>query len=141
MPEDDLKRFENYLLSAGIKPRYVRRALLELSDHMADIEADAIASGMTTGEARREAHCRIGRLQAIADEIVGCQDLKTWPYRYPRLARVWFPVAYVTLLPAVPLLATIERAPVIARWLASAMLGAVITAAMFLMLQLSILFA
>ena len=141
MPARDFKNFERYLLDSGIRRRYARRAVLELNDHLEDLEADSRAQGMDGAAARNEADRRLGDLRDIADEIVQCQDLKTWPYRYPALARVWFPVAYVALLPATPIIAGIERAPAIARWLTCAALGAAVTAAMMLVLQLSILFA
>ena len=47
-------------------------------------------------------------------------------------------LAYLALLPTRPLFAGVARAPEIARWGACMMLGAVITAAMFLAMQISI---
>jgi len=137
----DLRRFERRLLASGIKPRYAARARSELYDHIQDIEAEAVAQGAGAAGARAAALDGIGDFSAIAGEIIQCRDLKTWPYRYPRIARVWFPFAYATLLPVTPIIAGIERAPQIARWAACAMLGAAVTATMLLVLQLSILFA
>ena len=122
-------------------PRHARRAVLELADHLDDLEAEARASGASEAGAKSIARDRIGEFGVIAERMLDCPELKAWPYRYPRLARLWLPVAYVTLLPAAPIIAGIQHAPTIARWIACIIAGAAITAAMMLVLQLSILLA
>jgi len=141
MPDADLQSFERRLLLAGIRARHARRIAMELGEHLDDIAAEARANGASADQARSVALDRLGDLDRIASGMLECQDLKAWPYRYPKIARVWLPFAYVTLLPAMPVIAGVQHAQSIARWAACAMAGALITAAMMLLLQLSILFA
>ena len=64
--------------------------------------------------------------------------LKSWAWRYPRVAMLVYPLACVAALPAVPIIAGVRHAPHVIRWAACLFIGAFVTAAMFLLLQLSI---
>jgi len=68
------------------------------------------------------------------------RELKTWAFRFPRAAIVIYPLACLAALPAVPVVAGIANASVIARWSASLLAAGLFTAALLLLLQLSILF-
>lgn len=140
MPESEFYEFEKQLLSSGVSPRHIRRAVLEIREHLDDIKEDALGDGMSSIEAARFARQQIGDLQLIATLIAEKRELRAWPYRYPRLARVFLPIAYAVLLPATPIFASVARVPDIARWALCVTLGAVVTGGMFLLLQLSIAF-
>ena len=138
MPEAELQDFENYLLRSGVRSCHARRATLEISEHLEDLRAEAIANGLRPEVAAASAEQVIGDLGQIADAIASRPELRTWTFRYPRVARAFLPLAYLALLPTRPLFAGVARAPEIARWGVCMMLGAVITAVMFLAMQISI---
>ena len=66
------------------------------------------------------------------------RELKSWAYRYPGVALVIYPLMFLAVLPAAPILAGVAYAPQLARWGMSIFLGGLITATMFLVLQLFI---
>jgi hypothetical protein len=138
MPESNLKEFEQYLLRAGVVAGRVTRFTNEIAEHLEDLQADAIAEGQSAAEAAATALQHIGDLRVIAEDIVNRPELKSWICRYPRAAVLILPITYFALLPATPLFAGVAMAPQIFRWGACLMLGAIVTAAMFLAMQLSI---
>ena len=138
MHRHELKKFANTLRDSGVSPRHVARAVEEIENHIEDLELEARDGGLTAGDALEFARSHIGDLQDVAQCIAARSELKIWVYRYPRLASVCLPVLYDVLLPTLAIYAGVTRAPVIMRWGASVMLGAVVTAAMFLILQISI---
>lgn len=127
-----LDELRQQLLDAGVAPREVRRTIDELSDHLEDIRMAERGIDVDIALAR------LGSLQVIADQILAQRELRTWPYRYPRIARIYMPFAYMLLLPAAPLFSGIAHASMLARWGASLLLGAAVTASMLLFMQLSI---
>ena len=138
MPDFDIDTFRDRLLLSGIAPRYIDRAMSELRDHFEDIESKAAESGLSRADARRLAAERIGALESISRQYSNKPDLKRWGHRHPQLARVVFPAAYVIMLPVAPIHAGIENAPLIIRWCASLLLGAIVTVAMLLAMYLPI---
>ena len=141
MPDFSLSSFEQRLIRSGIAPRHVFRASAEIHDHLQDLHDEARADGLSEHQARQFAEDRLGDLDDVAVAISQRVELRTWSYRYPHLARVCLPVAYVALLPAAPIFAGVSHAPQIARWGISMMLGAAVTAAILLALHLSIVLA
>ena len=140
MPELELHQFEQYLLRAGVARRFATRASLEIRDHFDDLVCDARADGMTESQAKDCAADRLGYLRDIADAMLCRPELRVWTQRYPKLARICLPVAYIALLPTTPLFAGVARAQDLARWGVCMMLGAAITAVMLLVMQFSIAF-
>ena len=138
MPDDTFAELKDQLLASGVAPRHVRRIVAELDDHYSDLMTEALARGDSQASARDFALCRIGDQSAIAERMLEDAAFKTWVYRYPRVARVYLPVAYALLLPAAPLFAGFANPGVVARWGAALMLSAGITALMFLSMQLAI---
>lgn len=138
MPEARLIEFERHLLGSGVLARHARRATRELREHIEDIRDDALAHGLTSSDAAVLARKKIGDLEFIAADIISRTELKTWTWRYPKSARILLPLAYVALLPTLPLFAGVARAQSIARWCTCLMLSALVTAALFLAMQLSI---
>ncbi len=140
MREPDFQALKSRLLQGGVAPRHVRRTLIELKDHYNDLVDEAIANGDPDGEARRAAALRLGAMDDVVAGMLACRELKGWPYRYPVLAVLVYPLACLLALPAVPVLVGIAKAPLLARWGASLLLAGLVTAAMLLVLQLSISF-
>jgi hypothetical protein len=135
----DLPRFEKRLVRAGVAPRHVCRASAEIRDHIADLLDEAELDGLTGEQAERFTEDRLGDIETVTAAMAARTELKTWSYRYPQLARVCLPLAYVMLLPTAPIFAGVSHAPQIARWGIAMMMGAAVTAIMFLALQISIM--
>ena len=141
MREPNFKQFQSELLQAGIAPRHVRRTAIELREHLEDIVAAETAAGCDAIEARQNAANEMGDLQEIVLAMRACPELQTWSHRYPRLAVVVYPLTCLALIPVLPVIAGVTHANQLARWSACTIIGGLVTAAMFLVLQLSIAFA
>lgn len=141
MPSDELQSLRKRLLRSGIAPRFVDRAVSELHDHFEDIENEACARGDSDNEAAVQAIERIGAIESIVNSYSGKPELKCWMYRYPRMARVILPVAYVVASPVALVNSGARYAPFVARWCACLLLGALVTATMLLLMQMTIAFA
>jgi hypothetical protein len=75
------ERLRDRLLAAGVSPRHVRRYMAELSDHAADLEAEARRGGHTEPEAR--ALERLGRPDDLAAAMIARSELRGWTSRAP----------------------------------------------------------
>ena len=138
MPRAALETLRDRLLHSGIAPRYVVRAVSELEDHLEDVESEATEYGVARETAVAQAAERIGAIESIAQQYLSRPEMLCWPHRFPRLARVLLPLAYVLMLPAMPIYAGIRYAPSIGKWCASLFLGGLVTAALLLLMQMSI---
>ena len=104
----------------------VKAKVTESSDYYLGTTADQVAAQ------------QMGDLQDVAVAMQACPELRSWSYRYPRIAVVVYPLTCLALLPAMPVIAGVAHAPQLARWGACMLLGGAVTAAMFLVMQLSI---
>jgi DNA-binding transcriptional LysR family regulator len=138
MPEQTFAKLRGHLLESGVSPRHVKRTIAELEDHFDDLLLEARSNGLSPTAAATFAQARIGEHELIARNILARTELKRWIYRYPRVARVYLPLAYLLLLPAAPVFAGAENASVIARWGTSVMVSAAVTATMLLLMQIAI---
>lgn len=138
MSRPDFGQLRLELLEAGISPRNVARTVRELGDHYDDLEAEGLAYGLSPQDARAMALQRLGKQSDIADRLGSCRELKSWIYRYPGVARLVLPIAYVAMVPIAHVPAGIELATVIMRWGACLILSAAVTSLMLLIMQLSI---
>lgn len=138
MLDQDFKQFESDLLRVGIAPRHVRRTATELREHFDDLVAAEMRSGSCLDDARHAAAEQFGDLQDIAAAMRACPELRSWSYRFPRVAVVVYPLTYLALLPVVPLFAGVAHAPQLARWGACLLLGGAVTVSIMMLLQVSI---
>ena len=138
MPRPDYSRLRAQLIEFGVAPKYIRRTIIELEDHYDDLKNEALRHGYSCSSAERHATTTLGDVGMLAREVASRPELRSWAYRNPRVARYLLPAAYFALLPAVPIFIGVSHSSTIARWSASMMLGAAVTAGMFLALQLSI---
>ena len=138
-PDFKMAELESRLLRAGIAPRHVRRTMTELCEHLDDLVEAGVAAGLDSREARRQGVEAMGNLDAVAAEMRSRPELLSWARRYPRIAVFVYPMTCLALLPVAPVFAGVAHAPVLARWGVALMFGALVTASMFLLLQLSIL--
>jgi len=138
MPRPDFTEVRRDMLRWGMSPRRVRRTISELDGHFDDLVDGAVAEGADARAARQIALDAIGDLQNVSAAMKNQPELRSWAYRYPHIATVVYPLTFVALLPAVPIIAGVTHASFLARWGFSMVLGALVTAAMFLLLHLSI---
>ena len=141
MRDPMFERLRSELMEAGVAPRHIRRLVSELSDHIEDLRLEALSVGKSKQEAYEFAVGRIGDQKLIAQGMRENADLRTWIYRYPRIARVYLPVAWALLLPAAPVFAGFANPAKVFRWGAALMLSAGVTAGMLLFMQLAILWS
>ena len=139
MSAPDFEALERQLLKSGVAPVNARRAASELEDHYCDLVESALESGAEAQAASNEARRALGDLADIHAAIAAEDSLKGWAWRWPRVALVVYPVAFVLALPAVPVYAGIRNAPLIGRWLTCLALSGIVTVSMFLFLQLAIM--
>lgn len=134
MPDQEtlfpFKGLQQKLLASGVSPYHVNRTISELRDHLDDLREELGSDD--------DVIARLGNPDEIARQIISRNELKSWTYRYPRIARVYLPCAYVLLLPASPFFAGVANPTLILRWGMSLLMGAGVTAAMFRILQLTI---
>lgn len=138
MPRPDLSGLRNELLRSGISPRHVHRAINELDEHFEDLVDASMEEGFSRGLAEKRAIRALGDLGEVSSAMSQQADLKSWAWRYPRIALLVYPLACVAALPAVPVRAGVDNAGVIARWATCLLLAGFLTATLFLVLQLSI---
>lgn len=138
MRDLDLPGLRKELMRSGIAPRHVRRTIEELSDHFEDLVEQELNEGATRLEARSVASEKLGCPKDIAKAVQSRPELRSWAFRFPRIAAVAYPLTFLALLPAAPVFFGYTHANNIARWAACLFLSAVVTAAMFLVLQLAI---
>jgi hypothetical protein len=141
MPEPDFVALQNRLVRQGVALHYARRLAGELAEHYEDLRDEAMGTGFLPDEAACFAEKRLGSADNIASAVFHRPELKSWMYRYPRVARIALPLAFVALLPAAPVFAGINHADSLLRWTCCAILSAVFTALLMLCMQLSIALA
>ena len=138
MPRPDFDALRDELRRSGIAPRDIGRTVAELRDHYDDLVDAALARGDHRDAAEYEALSQLGEMPVLAQAFAARRELKIWAYRYPRVALVVYPLAFLAALPAAPILSGVAHAPQLARWGMSIFLGGLITATTMLVLQLSI---
>lgn len=138
MPRPELTELRNELLRCGISPQHVARTLNELDEHFDDLVDEQLSAGSSRQAAELAALKRIGSLDTVAKQMQQTPELKSWAWRWPKLAVIIYPLACLVALPAVPVYAGVRHASSIGRWLAGMLAAGFVTAGMFLVLQLTI---
>jgi hypothetical protein len=131
MPSTQLESLRLELLRGGVAPVYVERTILELGEHLADLEHDALAAGFGAEEAARNARAALGDDRAITAAVLSRPELREWSTRWPRVAYCLRSAAMIGVLPGLPLVFCIEHRPELARWgaalgVAATLVGAVL---------------
>ena len=126
------------MLRNGVAPRVVARAVAELDEHFCDLEAEGLGRGLSSVEAAEFAATQLGNAQFLVEQVSQKPELRSWLFRYPRVARIVLPVAWVVLQPVRPVFAGAEHFSSIVRWSACLLLSALVTASMMLVMQLSL---
>ena len=140
MSRPDFKALRTRLLRSGVAPKHAARTEIELTEHFDDLVADAMASGAARQAAELQAVRELGDLEVIATEICARPELRSRKTSRSCSVRalVFYPLACVAVLPAVPIIAGVANASHLARWIACAVLSGLVTASILLVLTLSI---
>lgn len=139
MREPDFNVLATRLLKSGIAPRHAHRTVNELRDHYDDLVDAAVDDGANSKKARRQAAAELGTMDDFVAAMASRRELKTWAFRYPRVAVVVYPLACLAVLPAVPVFAGIAHRTTLMRWGVSLLGAGLVTAFMLLVMQLSII--
>jgi hypothetical protein len=116
MPDGQFESLRLELLRSGVAPVYVERTILELAEHLEDLESTSLAAGLNADEAARAALTTLGNERAIAAAVLARPELLTFSTRYPRVAHYLQSAATIGSLPGLPLMFCIEHRPELARW-------------------------
>lgn len=139
MREPDFNALATRLLKSGIAPRHAHRTVNELRDHYDDLVDAAVDDGANSRKARRQAAAELGTMDGFVAAMDSRRELKTWAFRYPRVAVIVYPLACLAILPAVPVFAGISNRTSLLRWGVSLLGAGLVTAFMLLVMQLSII--
>ncbi|MGB6134494.1 MAG: hypothetical protein WBG54_22145 [Acidobacteriaceae bacterium] len=71
------------LLRAGVAPRHVRRYVMELREHLADLTVEEQHAGRSRAEAEASALRRLGRVEDLAQSMIARRELQSWTARAP----------------------------------------------------------
>jgi hypothetical protein len=116
MPDREFHDLRSQLLNSGIARIYVERTILELREHCADLEGDALAAGLSTAAAKEAARTALGSEQAISAAILSRPELLAWNRRWPRVAACMSSVVFVGAVAEAPFVFCVHRASDILRW-------------------------
>ena len=116
MPDGQFESLRLELLRSGVAPVYVERTILELAEHLEDLETTGLAAGLSADEAARAALSTLGNEHAITAAVLARPELLTFSTRYPRVAHYLQSAATIGSLPGLPLMFCIEHRPELARW-------------------------
>ncbi len=141
MYELNRQRLRQDLIGAGIAPRHERRTIDELQDHYDDVVEQELEEGADRLSACKTALARLGPVEDIVGAIRARPELQSWAFRFPRLAACVYPLTFIALLPAAPVFIGYANANLVVRWTACLFMSALVTAGLFLFLQLAITFS
>jgi hypothetical protein len=71
------------LLRAGVAPRYVRRYLTELADHLADLRVEEERAGRSRADAESAALVRLGGIDDLVKAMIEQRQFQSWGVRAP----------------------------------------------------------
>jgi hypothetical protein len=84
---DRFRDLHEELLRAGVAPRYIRRAVMEIAAHFAQLIEEELGRGASEPDARREAHRRLGANEVLVRSYAERPELQAWSRRWPA---IWF---------------------------------------------------
>jgi hypothetical protein len=91
------KTLEDRLLRGGIAPRYVKRYLCELDEHLSDNAEAQVAAGRDAPTAAAGARATIGSDDVLAAAMLRRREFRSWSARFPWLIFGVLPVLALLL--------------------------------------------
>ncbi len=92
------------LLRAGVAPRYVRRYLTELAEHLADLTAEEERAGHSYADAVSTALVRLGGVDELVRAMTEQRQFLSWSFRAPWVIFGLAPLLWLAGLYSVALL-------------------------------------
>ncbi|MEM1174526.1 MAG: hypothetical protein AAGI27_06910 [Pseudomonadota bacterium] len=136
MLRPDFVRFREELKASGVSAGVIQRMVAELEDHYDDLVHAHRGRGLDVTASRKLAVTELGDLSGVSQIAAEISELRGFMARHPLLAGCAAPLISVGhRLQAIDVDPLAERA---ARWMTGAVISGVVTAAMFLSLQLAI---
>ncbi len=136
MLRPDFAAFREELKASGVSGAVVRRMVSELEDHYDDLVSAHRGRGLDVSESRALAVNELGDLAGVSKVAAGLPELRGFLARHPLVAGCAAPILSAGhFLQAIDVDPLAEHA---ARWMTGAVISGVVTAAMFLSLQLAI---
>jgi hypothetical protein len=89
---DRFDRIRERLLRGGVAPRHVRRTILELQTHYADLVTELQSNGHSQAEGEAQAAVRLGSDDVLIASVLVRPELRSWSRRWPWLAFAVLPV-------------------------------------------------
>jgi hypothetical protein len=89
MPDRRFDDLREALLRAGVAPRHVRRAILEIEGHFRQLVDDGLARGDSEDDAHIEARDLLGTDQTLIHRYADLPELRAWSSRW---TSVWFTI-------------------------------------------------
>ncbi len=77
------KELRERLLRAGVAPRHVRRYLVELADHLADLKAEEEGPGRSPDDVESAALARLGGIDDLTRAMTEQRQFQSWCVRAP----------------------------------------------------------
>lgn len=91
MSEINWQKLKFDMIENGIAPKYVRRTILELSSHYAELKNRALNEGLSELAAGERARKELGDEETLMEEIMSKPELRSLLARYPRLSFLFVP--------------------------------------------------
>ena len=136
MRRPDFIGFRDELRASGVSATIVRRMVSELEDHYDDLVCAHRGRGLDDDESRALAVAELGDLSGVSRMAAERPELRGLMARYPLIAGCAAPlIAAGNYLQAFDVDPLAEHAT---RWMTGVVVSGVVTAAMFLSLQLAI---
>jgi hypothetical protein len=92
MSELDFRALGERLIEAGVAPRHVTRMLAELSEHGAQLVAEARQRGLDAAAARAAARQALGSDEEILARAAATPSLRSWGSRWPVVTMLLAPL-------------------------------------------------
>ncbi len=83
------------LLRAGVAPRYVRRYLTELDDHLTDLRTEEERAGLSRVDAESVALSRLGGMEELAQAMISQRHFQSWCVQAPWAVFGFGPLAFL----------------------------------------------
>jgi len=87
-----LSEFRKTLRDQGMPPNEAMRCVEELEDHLTDLQAEAMASGLSSNEADQLAWQKLGNVKELALALVDSRRQSEWWGRHPIFGFGFLPV-------------------------------------------------
>lgn len=93
MQSIDFNRLKIRLLRGGIAPKFVRRTIQELQQHLEELIAQEKSAGISETEARAIAFGKLGDEDKLVSEALARKEIRSWSSRYSKSFFSIFPFA------------------------------------------------